>query len=122
MASVTPTSFDTGLGDVFAYAWVLANGDTGVAIKTANFSDKCVQIDGTFGASGSVTLRGSNKAAPSDATAGDWFTLTDPQANALTKTAAAGEQVLENPLWISPIVTAGDGTTALNIRIIAKRG
>lgn len=122
MASITPTSFDPGLAGVFSYTWTLANGDTGVAVKTANFPDKCVQVDGTFGVGGSVTLRGSNKESPSDATAGDWFTLTDPQANALTKTAAAGEQILENPLWISPIVTAGDGTTSLNVRLVAKRG
>lgn len=123
MASVTPTSFDPGLAGVFSYTWTLANGDTGKGVKTANFGDKCVQVDGTYGVGGSVTLRGSNKEAPDDATAGDWFSLTDPQANAITKTTGTnGEQILENPLWISPIVTAGDGTTSLNIRLIAKRG
>ena len=122
MPSRTPTSFDTGLARVFSYVWTLNNTDTGVAVKTANLSDKCVQFDGTFGAGGSVTLRGSNVANADDTVAAHWFPLTDPQANAITKTSASGEQLLENPLWISPQVTAGDGTTAINVRLIAKKG
>lgn len=122
MASVNPISFDTGLAKVFAYNWTLANTDTGVPIRTANLSDKCVQFDGTFGAGGSVTLRGSNYQNPNDATAAHWFPLTDAQANAITKTSASGEQVFENPLWISPQVTAGDGTTSIVVRLIAKKG
>lgn len=122
MASVTSSSFDTRVIGVISYVWTLANTDTGVAVRTASFADKCVQFDGTFGAGGSVTLRGSNLENPNDATASHWFPLTDPQANAITKTSASGEQVLENPLWISPIVTAGDGTTSINVRLIAKKG
>lgn len=120
MASRAPTTTFPMAG-VIRYSWTLNNTDTGVAISAAKFKDKTVHIYGTFGAGGSVTLRGSNKAAPSDATSGDWVTLTDAQANAITKTADAIEVLLEGPLWISPICTAGDGTTAITLDIVVER-
>jgi len=104
------------------FSWVLANGDTGQPIAIPDFSDKTMQIFGTFGSGGSVTMEGSNDprviSAPGSAV---WFTLVDPQANAITKTSAGGEVILENPIWIRPNCTAGDGTTALTINIAAKR-
>lgn len=120
MAVVPVTSFETGLVGVRAYQWVLANGDQGEPILTAKLSDKSVQMLGTLGASGSVTVRGSNKQAPVASTSTDWQPLTDPQGNAITKTALFMEQLLENPLYISPACTAGDGTTALTVIIVAK--
>jgi hypothetical protein len=86
--------------------WSLGAGDTGKPYMMANYPDRTVTITATFG---SCTLRGSNKANPDDATAGDWFNLTDPQGNAITLTAAGGELIAENPLWISPITTGGSG-------------
>lgn len=109
MASVAPT-YDPAMKALtgMKYVWSLAAGDTG-AIGSGNlvsYPDKTVQVTGTFG---SVTLRGSNKANPNDATAADWFTLSDPQGNDLTFTAAGGAIIAENPLWISPITTGGSG-------------
>jgi len=117
MAVITPTYTRTGLSRMRNVSWTLALNDTGAPVKMPQYRDKTVDIYGTFGASGSVTLRGSNKPDAAAATAGDWFTLTDAQANAITKTAKAGEAILENPLWISPICTAGDGTTAITVAI-----
>jgi hypothetical protein len=79
-----------------------------------DFIERCVTVHGTFGAGGSITIQGSN-----DGT--NWFALTDPQGNALTKTAAAIEQVLESPLYIRPLVTAGDGTTSLTVILLCRR-
>ena len=115
MASVTSTSFNTNLAEVVSVSWSLAAGDTGKPVNLANFADKTVQVTATFG---SATLRGSNKAAPDDATAGDWFDLTDPQGNALTFTAAGGDVIAQNPLWISPITTGG---SAYVITIIGSK-
>lgn len=120
MAVITPTSFETRLAGVKAYSWVLANGDQGEPVLTAKLSDKSVQMLGTLGVGGSVTLRGSNLAAPAAATSTDWQPLTDPQGNAVTKNALFIEQLLENPLHISPACTAGDGTTSLTVILIAK--
>lgn len=112
MASVNP-SFDPAMnaGSSMAVNWSITTaGDTGVRspVEFANYPDKTVHVTGTFG---SVTLRGSNLANPSDATAGDWFTLSDPQGSPLTFTAADGAVIAENPRWISPITTGGSAYT-----------
>ena len=87
---------------------LLTTGDTGSPWELLSAADKTVQIFGDFGAGATVTLQGSNDprvlTAPSSAV---WFSLTDPQANAIEKTAAAGEAILENPRWIRPSVTGG---------------
>lgn len=108
MASVSP-SFEPSMniGSSMAVNWVITTGgDTGAKspLGFANYPDKTVHVTGTFG---SVTLRGSNKPLPSDATSGDWFDLTDAQGNVLTFTAADGAVIAQNPRWISPITTGG---------------
>jgi len=50
----------------------LLNGDTGTPLEEPDFGDRTVQIGGTFGAGGSVTLQGSN-----DGT--NWVAVTDPK-------------------------------------------
>lgn len=120
MAIIEATRFERGNAIVFNWA-ALANGDTGNPIVIPSFGDKTVQVFGTFGSGGSVTLQGSNDPRViTDPANAVWFALTDPQANAITKTSAAGEAILENPLYVRPSVTAGDGTTALTIIICAK--
>lgn len=92
----------------------LANGDDGTPYEGADFADRTVQITGTFGAGGSITFEGSN-----DGT--NYVALTDPQGNAVTKTAAAIETLEETPRYVRPRVTAGDGTTALVVTLFARR-
>ncbi len=104
----------------------LLNGDTMKPIELANFTEKCLQVYGTFGTGGSVTFYGSNDSAdlalqPDNAASG-WCPLTDPQGNTITKTAKAIEQILENPRYITAKITAGDGTTNLKVFITCKRG
>jgi hypothetical protein len=92
---------------VWLYEWLaVANGDTGAPIET---------IEGTFSTSGSCTMQGSNDGST-------WHSLTDPQANAITKTAAGIEVIVEAPRYIRPSVTAGDGSTAIDVRLLARRG
>lgn len=116
MATVNLTSADTIGTQVRLFVWsAIPNGDVGQAIEVVDFSDLTVTISGTFGVGGSVTLKGSN-----DGTS--YFALTDPQGNAITKTAGAIESVTETPRYIRPEVTAGDGTTALDVRLLIRRG
>lgn len=120
---VTPTSLPDMITNLSViYTWTaVPNADYGIPVKISGAPDKCVQIFGTFGASGSITLEGSNDPrVESDIANSVWFPLTDPQGGALTKTSAAGEQLLENPVYIRPRVTAGDGTTALTVILCAK--
>lgn len=92
-------------------SWLnLLNGEAGLPDSSGRMSDKSVQVTGTFGAGGSVTIQGSNDGGTT------WHTLNQPDGTTpLTFTASGLEHVLENPELIRPIVTAGDGTTSLNI-------
>ena len=122
MATVKLSAENEGFNQYVTWA-ALANGDVGSPLQRASmYADKTVQVFGTFGAAGSVTIQGSNDPrAVSDPANAVWFTMTDAQGNALVITAATGEAMLENPRFIRPNVTAGDGTTALTI-IIASKG
>lgn len=122
MATVNPQPVKnvSSDGSVFLVQWLaltttnadgLPIGGLEGALSVPRLSDKTVQISGTFGIGGSLTLQGSN-----DGT--NWFPLTDPQGNAITKTAAALETVTENPVFIRPFITAGDGSTDLNVYLV----
>jgi hypothetical protein len=50
-----------------------------------------------------------------------WIALTDPQGNAITKTANAIETILENPYQIRPNCTEGDAATDVDVYIVVKR-
>ena len=113
VVTVTPAPNGNTNGQLVVWA-ALANGDTGSPMEGVDFADRTVQIGGTFGAGGSVTLEGSN-----DGTT--YFALTDPQGNAITKTTAALEVIEEGPRYIRPNVTAGDGTTSLTVTLWSRR-
>lgn len=99
-----------------AWAGLLSSStDVGSAFETGDFADFTVQIGGTFGTGGSVTFEGSN-----DGTT--WLALTDPQGNAVTKTAAAIEVCEEAPRYVRPNCTAGDGTTDITVTMWGRRG
>lgn len=85
--------------------------------KLGNFPDRTVTYEGTFGGV-TVALEGSNNST--DGVDGTWLPMTDPQGNAIQKTAAAVESVMEAPEWIRPKTTGGDGTTAITVRIVGK--
>ena len=102
-------------GNVQIVTWTgLTTDDTGQPWRRNDYTDKCVTITGDFGSGATVTMQGSN-----DGT--NWFSLTDPQANAIAKTAAAMEQILENPVWIRPSVSGGTSPD-LDIIISATKG
>jgi hypothetical protein len=111
------------VGNVQYVTWAgLTTDDTGQPWERADHSDKCVQILGNFGGTASVTLQGSNDPRViSDPANAVWFALTDPSSTAITKTAAAGEQILENPRWIRPNVTLGT-TPSITVIIAATKG
>lgn len=113
MATITPTKSPLNTSDGRALVWTwasMANGDTGAPVEWGQYADRSIQFDGTFGTGGTIKWQVSN-----DGT--NWFDATDPQGNAISKTAAALEQVAEATRWARPNVTAGDGTTALNARL-----
>lgn len=94
----------------------LAQGDDGAPINLGGSPDKSVQVNGTFGAGGSLIVEGSLKEDGSV-----YATLNDPQGNPLSFTTAKIEAVLENTNTIRPRVSGGDGTTSLTVYLLAYR-
>lgn len=108
-------SFDNSTVQAMVVTWSgLLNGDDGSSVELPDWADRCVQVTGTFGASGNMRFQGSN-----DGT--NWAPLTDPQGNAINLTAAGLEQVTEITRHIRPLITAGDGTTDLTVVMYARR-
>ena len=125
MAVRTPTFPRSGLTTIDQVLWEgLATGDTGLPVKFAKFSDKSVHIYGTFSGGTTVVLQGSNdpRANPdhADHASAVWTGLTDAQGNAISVTAAAIEQVLENPLWIRPSVASGS-SDSITVSLVGKK-
>lgn len=79
-----------------------------------DYADRSVQIDGTFN-NATVLIEGSN-----DGT--NYQTLTDPQGNAISKTAAALEQIMEQVLFLRPRTTGGGASQDIQVTIVARRG
>lgn len=115
MAVITPTKQIVGGGAALLVTWAnLANGDSGAPVDLVEFADRSVQVVGTFGTGGSVSLEGSLDAS-------NFASLTDPQGNALAITTAKIEAVSELTYQVRPRVTAGDGTTSLTVSLLLRR-
>ena len=104
MATITATvTRAKSWADAWVVKWeTMGDADTGSTVEMVEANDKSVQIAGTFG-SATVVLQGSN-----DGT--NWATLADPQGTAISKTAAAIEQVLEHTRYIRAVTSGGTGT------------
>lgn len=96
-------------------AWTgLLNGDDGSPQRQVSQADRSVQVKGTFGVGGTVVIEGSNDEGVS------YVTLVDQAGAALSFTAAGIKQIRDLPGLIRPRVTAGDGTTSLEVHLIAR--
>jgi len=124
----TATGVGTWLGKgVYKHTWTLTGSVTvGRPATLASLPDKTLQVRGTFGGAGTVSLTmfGSNASGPSTgalATSAA-FPLNDSRgdSNALTLTAVDGRQINENPNLIFPKLTVASGATSLTIEIIAQ--
>jgi hypothetical protein len=113
MATISHTRIATGNSKAFVVRWpALANGDSGEAISFSQYSDRSVQVSGIFGAGGSLRFEGSNDNGI------NWSVLTDPQGNDLNVTLAKIEMVTEVTWMVRPRVTAGDGTTSIDVNLL----
>lgn len=108
MAIIPEVMVPSGDGTILVKWLALANGDQGRAVSPSAWYDRSVQVVGTLGVGGSVTIQGTNNGTV-------WVTLTDPLGNALTFTAAGLKQISELSHQLRPVVTAGDGTTAIDV-------
>jgi hypothetical protein len=113
MATIPHSRTPTGSSAAFVATWApLAQGDDGDALSFGQYSDKSVQVSGTFGGA-TLRVEGTN-----DGT--NWATLTDPQGNDLLITSAKIEMVTEATVSIRPFVVGGNGTTSLTVSMLCK--
>jgi hypothetical protein len=96
----------------------LLNTDTGKPYVMPYFSEKTVQVEGTFGTGGKCAIQGSLMISTPT-----FQTLNDPQGNVLEIAAAKIEALLENSYQIRPNIIAGDGATSLTcyLLLVGKR-
>lgn len=113
MTTIARSNLPTHNVRAFVTLWAnLAHGDDGEMISVAAYTDKSVQVTGTFGAGGTLTVQGSNDGV-------NWATLTDPQGNDLVFSSAKIELVSEATLYLRP-AASGDGTTDLTVHVLLK--
>jgi hypothetical protein len=94
----------------------IPNGQQGIGWSIGPFwATLTAQLTGTLGAGGSVTMEGSM-----DNT--NWGSLHQAGGTVATLTALGLVSIVELPLYIRPNVTAGDGTTALTVQLLAVGG
>ena len=118
MAVNQPTITAAVPGDdtVLIVTWAnMANGDTAIGFPAAQWSDRTVQVAGTFGASGNVAIQGSNNGGAS------YAVLQDDYGVALNVTAASIRKATAPVQLIAPAVTAGDGTTNITVSMVVRR-
>ena len=112
--ATTPSILIVSGGNAKVATWTgLANGQSGDHIEENIWADRSVQVIGTFGANGAVTIEGSNDGV-------NWSTLSDPQGNALVFTTSKIETVVEICRYIRPSITDGDGTTDLTVHLFMR--
>ena len=123
MAERAYTITQTNIYGIVLVEWAgLLNTDTGKPVKVPNFADKTIQVSGTLGAGGSLSFQGSNDPADPPSNFGVLH-RADAALGDMVFTSAEGLEpsvALENPLWVRPIVTAGDGTTNLTCRMVGR--
>lgn len=116
MATVDPVNsfpFETSL-EVAVTTWSpLLASDDGAPVRLAVYSDRSVQVSGTFGGA-SVTIGGSNDGET-------YHALSDTSGNPLTLTSGALRQIVELPIFIKPRVFGGDGTTNLKVVLSGRK-
>lgn len=87
--------------------------DDGEPVRLAVYSDRSIQVAGTFGGA-SVTIGGSNDGVT-------YHALTDAQGNSLMVSTASLKAIIELPIFLKPRVFGGDGTTALKVVLSGRK-
>jgi len=115
VVSYTQSNPIAGNHDFMLITWAgLANGDTGQPFILSQYADRSAQIEGTFGAGGTVVVQGTN-----DLT--NWRTLNDPFDNPISITLAKIEAISELVGQIRPNVTGGDETTSITVTMLVRK-
>lgn len=112
----TTTEIKTFRDNSHVLEWKLLTptNNVGDAIEMPGSSDRSIQVDGTWDGA-TLVFEGSNDGAT-------WFTLTDPQGNAISKTVDSLEMIEELTRYVRPRISVnGAGGASLNARLLVKR-
>jgi hypothetical protein len=117
MATVAPATafpFETSR-DVAVTVWASmgADDDDGEPVRLAVYSDRSIQVSGTFGGA-SVTIGGSNDGLT-------YHALHDTLGNLMTLTEGKLQQIVELPIFIKPRVFGGDVSTDLRVTLAGRK-
>lgn len=93
----------------------LVNAEVSEVVEWSAYQDRSVQVSGTFGTGGNVSVEGSNDGI-------NWSPLSNASGGTVIAFTAPGlKQVLEASRYMRLNVTAGDGTTSLNASVFLRR-
>lgn len=121
MAAIKPTIsiLDKNDKGIIKVVWngLDATNNVGTPVRFEPYSDRTVQMNGTFN-NVTMVLEGSLE----EGGAGTYFTLTDPQGNAISKTAAGLEHCTEQVLYARPaLASGGDVSTDIDVHVVIRR-
>jgi len=91
----------------------LLNGDTGKPYYAPDYPDKSIQVSGTDGTGGEVTVQVSNEEVPTN-----WATARDQNATNIVVQAGVLYAVVPNSHAVRPNVTNGDGSTNYTVTML----
>lgn len=116
MATITPTTRDVGPsgdGSIMLVTWpAVTAADTCAPVSFPAMADKSVQAAGTFD-SGSVAVHGSNDGS-------NYAALRNPASNVIAITTAGINAVLENTVFVQPVISGGGGSQSLTISMLFR--
>lgn len=121
MAVINPTfSTIAGQGNIAGWRATVTNltqttSDTSSAIRFPDYSDRSVQVFGTFGSGGQITIEGSNDGGS------HWQTLSDPNGNALNITTSSLKAITEAAIDLRANCSSGDNTTSLTVNFFFRK-
>jgi hypothetical protein len=112
----TPTSLpeNNDFRNCAVYTWSnITTADTCEAVEIPSFPDRTVEVSGTFGAAGSIAIKGSIIGTV-------YNTLKAPNGDALSFLASDTESVLTAVRYLKPDTPTGDGTTSITVSIFMR--
>jgi hypothetical protein len=100
-------------GGAVVYTWQLTAGQTGAPVSLVDFADRAVQVGGTFGIGGSVTVEGSIDGL-------SYNTLSTPAGDPTVFASPKIASIVEVTRMIRP-VAIGDGSTFMTVSLLLRR-
>lgn len=117
---VTVTQLQRGECDIYKVSGFATNAESSDPIAILKHSDISIQAVGTFAGSIAVSVRGSNEVDKADS-ARTYIPLRDSNETVISFTAADLVQLLEAPVFLKFVSTAGTGGAAVDLYVKALR-